>query len=88
MRLNAPQVMLIGLHETKDIWGRVMKVMLSAFAVAIMVAASAAFILNTEFQETADERFIGAGAVLRPNEAGSNLVGPNWTGLNTPAQKH
>ncbi len=65
-----------------------MKIMLSAFAVAIIVAGGAAFILNSEFQTTADERFVGSGAVLRPHEAGSNLVGPNWSGLNTPARTH
>lgn len=64
-----------------------MKVMLSAFVVAIMVAASASFILNSEFQMTADERFVGSGTLLRPHEAGSNLVGPNWTGLNRPSPK-
>lgn len=65
-----------------------MKVMFSAFAVAILLAAGAAFVLNTEFQVTADERFVGAGTLLRGREAGSNLVGPNWTGLNTPAASH
>lgn len=64
-----------------------MKVMFSAFALAIMVAAAAAFVLNSEFQVTADERFVGSGAMLRHNEAGSNLVGQDWSGLNNPRQK-
>ena len=52
-----------------------------------MVAAAAAFVLNSEFQVTADERFVGSGAMLRHNEAGSNLVGQDWSGLNNPRQK-
>ncbi|PZU89753.1 MAG: hypothetical protein DI527_15615 [Chelatococcus sp.] len=64
-----------------------MKVMFSAFALAIVVAAGAAFVLNSEFQVTADERFVGAGAELRHSEAGSNLVGPDWSGLNRVPKK-
>ena len=64
-----------------------MKVMFSAFALAIMFAAGAAFVLNSEFQVTADERFVGSGAMLRHGEAGSNLVGSDWSGLNRPAKK-
>jgi hypothetical protein len=63
-----------------------MKVMLSAFALAIAIAAGAGLILNSEFQETADERFIGSGTSLQPNEAGHNLVGKDWTGLNAPSK--
>jgi len=65
-----------------------MRVMFSAFALAIVLAAGAGFVLNSEFQETADERFVGSGASLRPDEAGSNLVGKTWTGLNTPGKAH
>jgi hypothetical protein len=52
-----------------------MKVMLSAFAVAILMAAGAGAVLNAEFQTTAGARYVGSGAKLRPNEAGTNLVG-------------
>jgi hypothetical protein len=61
-----------------------MRVMLSAFVLAIVVAVGAGFVLNSEFQATADARFVGSGASLRPNEAGYNLVGKDWTGINEP----
>lgn len=64
-----------------------MGVMFSAFVFAILVAVGAGFALNAEFQVKADERFVGSGALLRPNEAGYNLVGKQWTGLNAPGQK-
>lgn len=65
-----------------------MGVMFSAFALAILVAVGAGFALNSEFQVTADERFVGSGAMLRPNEAGYNLVGKQWNGLNSPGQSN
>jgi len=65
-----------------------MRVMLSAFVAAVALAAGAGFLLNSQFQETADERFVGAGAELRHNEAGTNLVGKSWNGLNFPAATH
>jgi len=61
-----------------------MKVMLSAFAVAILIAVGAGYLLNTGYQMTADARFVGSGAQLRHNEAGYNLVGKDWTGINEP----
>lgn len=65
-----------------------MRVMLFAFAVAVALAAVAGYVLNTEYQVTADERFVGSGTLLRHNEAGSNLVGKNWTGLALPSAGH
>jgi hypothetical protein len=65
-----------------------MKVMLSAFLCAIVLAAGAGMLLNSSFQETADERFTSAGAELRHAEAGSNLVGKDWSGWNTPTAKN
>lgn len=62
-----------------------MRVMLFAFAVAVGLAAVAGYVLNTEYQVTADERFVGSGAQLRHNEAGSNLVGKDWNGLALPS---
>lgn len=86
-RLNALQLMIIKMTDTTNEGERAMKVMLSAFALAILVAAGAAFVLNSEFQVTADARYVGSGAVLRYNEAGSNLVGQDWSGLNRAPQK-
>jgi hypothetical protein len=65
-----------------------MKVMLSSFALAIVLAVGAGVLLNSEFQTTVDERFVGSGALLNHNEAGANLVGPDWTGLNRPGARH
>jgi hypothetical protein len=59
-----------------------MKVMLSAFALAILLAVGAGYLLNSGYQMTADARFVGSGAQLRHNEAGYNLVGKDWSGLN------
>lgn len=61
-----------------------MKIMFSAFALAAIMAVGAGVLLNSQFQTTADARFVGSGAELRHNEAGSNLVGKNWNGLNRP----
>ena len=33
---------------------------------------------------TADARYVGSGAQLRGVEAGYNLVGKDWSGINTP----
>jgi Tfp pilus assembly protein PilV len=65
-----------------------MKVMISAFLCAIGLAAVAGMLLNSTFQETADVRFTTAGAELRHAEAGSNLVGTDWSGWNVPFAKH
>jgi hypothetical protein len=65
-----------------------MKVMISAFLCAVALAAVASMLLETTFQETADVRFTSAGAELRHAEAGSNLVGTNWNGLNFPSANH
>lgn len=65
-----------------------MKAMICAFAVAILFAAGADYILNNRYQKTADVRFVGAGTQLRGNEAGTNLVGKDWSGLNRPSSTH
>ena len=59
-----------------------MKAILAAFGIAILLAAGAGFVLNSELQTTADARYVGSGAVLRHGEAGSNLVGKDWSGIN------
>lgn len=59
-----------------------MKAILAAFGIAILLAAGAGFFLNTGLQTTADARYMGSGAVLRHGEAGSNLVGKDWSGNN------
>ncbi|MGU9982293.1 hypothetical protein ACJ4V0_19845 [Phreatobacter sp. HK31-P] len=61
-----------------------MKAMLLASAVAIVIAAAAGYLLNTTLLMTADARFVGSGTQLRGTEAGYNLVGKDWNGLNTP----
>jgi hypothetical protein len=65
-----------------------MKAMLLGFAVAIVLAAGAGTLLNTSLQTTADARFVGSGAQLRHSEAGSNLVGKDWTGIGRPSSTH
>jgi Na+(H+)/acetate symporter ActP len=65
-----------------------MKVMISAFALAIVIAVGAGYLLNSSYQMTADARFVGSGAQLRHNEAGSNLVGKDWSGLNRQSSAH
>ncbi len=62
-----------------------MKAMLLASAVAIVIAAGAGYLLNTTYLTTADARYVGSGAQLRGGEAGYNLVGKNWSGINTPS---
>jgi hypothetical protein len=59
-----------------------MKAILAAFAIALVLAAGAGFFLNSGLQQTADARYVGSGAVLRHGEAGSNLVGKDWSGVN------
>jgi hypothetical protein len=59
-----------------------MKAMVLAFAAAILVAVGAGYVLNAGYQQTADSRFVGSGAQLRGGEAGYNLVGKDWSGIN------
>ncbi|QCI67917.1 hypothetical protein [Phreatobacter stygius] len=61
-----------------------MKVMLLGFLVAIVLATGAGMLLNATVQTTADARYTGAGAQLRHNEAGNNLVGRDWSGISKP----
>lgn len=61
-----------------------MKAMILAFAAAIVIAIGAGFVLNQSYLQTADSRFVGSGAQLRGGEAGSNLVGPDWSGTARP----
>jgi hypothetical protein len=63
-----------------------MKVMLSAFVVAILLAIGSGTLLDTSFQQTADQRFATGGAKLNHGEAGSNLVGEDWSGLAQPSK--
>ena len=57
-----------------------MKVILLSAVAALVIAFAASFVLNRE-QEPAYQAFTGSGARL--GEPGSNLVGPDWNGLNT-----
>ena len=61
-----------------------MKAIVLAFAAAIVIAVGAGYLLNTTYQTTADARFSTTGAQLRGSEAGYNLVGKSWDGLNAP----
>lgn len=61
-----------------------MKAIMLAFAVAIVMAVGAGYLLNTSYQQTADARFVGSGAQLRGSEAGYNLVGKSWDGMGKP----
>lgn len=61
-----------------------MKVIILSAVAALVLGYTASFILNTE-QKPAYEAFIGSGA--RVGDPGSNLVGPNWNGLNPPPQQ-
>jgi hypothetical protein len=65
-----------------------MKVMLFAFTAAIVLAIGAGLLLDTTFQKTADQRFVTAGAHLNHGEAGSNLVGADWSGLGRPSKEN
>jgi hypothetical protein len=61
-----------------------MKAIVLAFAAAIVIAGGAGYLLNSTYQMTADARFVGSGAQLRGSEAGYNLVGKSWDGMNAP----
>ncbi len=61
-----------------------MKAILLASAAAIVIAVGAGYLLNTTYLMTADARYVGSGAQLRGVEAGYNLVGKDWSGLNAP----
>jgi hypothetical protein len=56
-----------------------LKVILLSAIAGIVIAVAASFVLSHE-QEPAYRAFTGSGA--RVGEPGSNLVGPNWNGLN------
>ncbi len=57
-----------------------MKSFIAAIVVMIAMAYGAAMILNQNYQSTAAIAHTTDGARL--GEPGSNLVGPNWDGLN------
>lgn len=61
-----------------------MKAIVFAFAAAIVIAVGAGYLLNTTYQTTADARFSTTGTQLRGTEAGYNLVGKSWDGMNAP----
>ena len=56
-----------------------MKVILSSIVVTLLLGAAAGAILN-EAQRPAYEVF--STSMTRVGNPGSNLVGPNWSGLN------
>ena len=56
-----------------------MKMILLAGLCAVVLGFAAAAILNGQ-QQPAHERFVTEGA--RVGSPGSNLVGPEWSGLN------
>lgn len=60
-----------------------MKVIILSAVAALLLGYLASFVLNME-QEPAYRAFTGSGADVR--DPGHNLVGPNWNGLNQPAQ--
>jgi hypothetical protein len=57
------------------------KVIILAAIAALVIAFAAAFVLDRE-QEPAYQAFTGSGA--RVGDPGTNLVGPQWSGLNDP----
>ena len=59
-----------------------MKVIILSAVAAIVIAYAAFFVLDRE-QEPAYKAFTGSGA--RVSDPGSNLVGPDWNGLNEEA---
>jgi hypothetical protein len=59
-----------------------MKVMILSAVAALVLAFAASFLLGLQ-QRPAYQAFVGSGAQLR-DDPGTNLVGPNWTGLNEP----
>ena len=59
-----------------------MKVIILAAIAAVVLAYAASFLLSTQ-QRPAYEAFVGSGAHTG-DDPGTNLVGPNWTGLNEP----
>ncbi|HEY0352183.1 MAG TPA: hypothetical protein VGC68_00935 [Enterovirga sp.] len=61
-----------------------MKVILSSIVAALVLGALAGVILN-EAQRPAYEVF--STSMTRVGNPGSNLVGPNWSGLNTEGDK-
>jgi len=61
-----------------------MKVILSSILVALVLGAFAGVLLN-EAQRPAYEVF--STSMTRVGNPGSNLVGPNWSGLNTEGDK-
>jgi hypothetical protein len=59
-----------------------LKVIILSAVAAIVIAYAGFFVLNRE-QEPAYKVYTGSGA--RVSDPGSNLVGPNWNGLNDEA---
>ena len=61
-----------------------MRVILVSAVAALVLAAVASFVLATQ-QRPAYQAFVGSGARVG-DDPGTNLVGPNWTGLNNPTE--
>ena len=59
-----------------------MKIIILSALAALGLAYAASLILARD-QEPAYEAFVGSGARVG-DDPGTNLVGPNWTGLNEP----
>jgi hypothetical protein len=58
-----------------------LKVIILSAVAALVIAYAAAFVLSRE-QEPAYQAYTGSS--VRVGDPGSNLVGPNWSGLNEP----
>jgi hypothetical protein len=61
-----------------------MKVIVLSAVAALVFAYAASYVLSTQ-QRPAYEAYVGSGARLG-DDPGTNLVGPNWDGLNNPPQ--
>jgi hypothetical protein len=59
-----------------------MKVIIVSAVAALVLAYAASYVLGRQ-QRPAYEAFVGSGARLG-DDPGTNLVGPNWNGLNNP----
>jgi hypothetical protein len=59
-----------------------LKVIILSAVAALVIAFASSFVLDAE-QEPAYQAYVGSGA--RVGDPGTNLVGPNWNGLNETA---
>ena len=61
---------------------RAMKVIILSAVAALVLAYGASFVLGTQ-QRPDYEAFVGSGARVG-DDPGTNLVGPDWDGQNSP----